>query len=358
MDNPYRHDPSDQQQHPAYNCGYLETPYTANRPPPSAAHEPTQSDLSVSRWTSSQGYDGHSYGFMRDFPASSPGGGSFGELRLAFPYGYDPLAPSPYACPPSGHFSNMVPPAPVNTYSSRGASAFQTFNQQFRSGPPTAQYEPDSIQKQHRHEYQDFSVSGSPFGFPLYPQRGEDHDQSPGTTARAEDDTAIQTKQDQQWLRRFLQSRDKTPKISQTQNSHSCVPELRRALYRAAQLVSQLAKSCDTLRSNANNDCVWTNFYLTALNGKRELQDKFRILDSWGLDGWKSKLSRVAKRRVRRLRAMELQQMDEKQREERISEKEAAIDKWRLRQIRQVEDKKKVNMHPSMFSQFRSPSDT
>lgn len=331
MDNTYHRAPSEKQQPPGYHGGYLETPYTAHRPPPSSAdHE--QPDHTAARWASSQGYDGHPYGFRCDFPAPSPGGGGFGGPHLALPYGFDPsVPPPPFGCPPPGHFPNMVPSAPVNTYSSRGAS-FDAFSPQFRPGPQAARY--DSGQRQ-QHEYEGLSESGA-------------HDRSPGPATRAEDETAIQRRQDQQWLRRFLQSRDtpsKTPQTPQTQQpQHSCVPDLREALYRAAQLVSQLAQSCETLKDNVEDESVWTDSYLTALNVKRELQDQLPVLsDSPGLERWKAKLSRVAKRRARRLRARKGWQMEEKEREDRISEKEAGIDKWRMQQIHQVEEKKKVS---------------
>ncbi|XP_044056077.1 programmed cell death protein 7 [Siniperca chuatsi] len=344
MDNTYHHVPSDKHQPPVSNGGYLETPYTANRPPPSgAAHEPTQPAHTASQWTPSRGYDGHPYGFRCDLPAPSPGGGGFGGPCLAFPYGFDPsVPPPPFRCPPPGHFSNVAPTAPVNTYSSRGASALQTFTQHFGLGPQTP-YDLDSSQKL-QHEREDFSESGAPFGCPLFPPRGKDHDRSPGTTTRAEDETALQRRHDQQWLRRFLQSRDKTSKSpqSQQQQQHSGVPDRRQALYRAAQLVSQLAESCETLRDNIDNECVWTDSYLMALKVKRELQDKLTVLsDSECLNIWKAKLSRVAKRKARRLRARKLLQIEETQRQDRISEKEAAIDKWRMQQIHQVEEKKK-----------------
>ncbi|XP_070764798.1 programmed cell death protein 7 [Enoplosus armatus] len=331
MDNTYHRAPSDTQQPPVYNGGYLEAPYAG------AAHEPTQPDHTATQWIPSRGYDGHPYGFRGDFPAPTPGPGGFGGPCLALPYGFDPsVPPPPFGCPPPGHFSNAAPtPPPVNAYSSGGA--FQTFTQQFRAGPQTGQYALDSRQK-HQREYEDFSES------PLFPPRGKDHDRSPGPATRAEDATALQRTHDQQWLKRFLQSRDKTSKIpktqTQTQQQHSGVPDRRQALYRAAQLVAQLAESCETLRNNVDNECVWADSYSAALCAKRELQDKLQVLGD-GSDSWAAKWSRVAKRRSRRLRARKVRQMEETQREERISEKEAAIDKWRMLQIHRVEEKKK-----------------
>lgn len=118
-----------------------------------------------------------------------------------------------------------------------------------------------------------------------------------------------------------------------------CAPELRRALDRAARLVSQLTQSCDALRSSVDEGCAWTESYEAALNVKRELQGTLTALSvSGSVDSWPA---RVAQRRARRRRARERQQREEEQRLERISEREAAIDKWRMHRIQQVEEKKK-----------------
>nr|XP_046273932.1 programmed cell death protein 7 [Scatophagus argus] len=327
MKNSYHHAPLDKP--PVFKGAYLETPYTPSGTP-SASYEPTPLAHTASRRTSSEGCDGHSYEIMSDFPAPSPGGEGFGGPRLVFPYGFDPsVFPLPLGCPPPGQFPTMVHPAPVNTYNNRGASVFQTYIQQLGSGPETTEYEPGSGQKQQQqHEYEVFSESGFP---PLC--------KSPGTTTRGVDETALQRKQDQQWLRLFLEGRDK--RISQTQQQHNCIHELRETLYRTTQLIPQLAQSCETLRSFVDQECVWTDSYLNSLNVKQELEDKLAVIDNWCLHSWRGKLSHLAKRRSRRMRARKLLQIGEKQRRAGISEKEAAIDKWRMEQKRQVEEKKK-----------------
>lgn len=87
---------------------------------------------------------------------------------------------------------------------------------------------------------------------------------------------------------------------------------------------------------------AWTDSYEVALKVKGELQDALTALSvSGSVDSWRARLSRVAKRRARRLRARRLQQVQEEHRLESISEKEAAIEKWRMHQILQVEEKKK-----------------
>ncbi|XP_034729764.1 programmed cell death protein 7 isoform X3 [Etheostoma cragini] len=351
MDNMYQPDSSDTQPPPVYSGGY-----SANRAPPSS----TQPSHTPPPWTPSQGYDAHPYGFRCDFPAPSPGGGSVGGPGLALPYGFDPsVPPPPFGCPPPGHFPNMVPSAPVNIYSSRGA-----FPQQHRPCSQATGYGPDCSQKQ-RHQYEGFSTSGA-----WFPPQGKD-DRIP------EDEIVLQRRQDQQWLGRFLQDRVKNSKSLQARHKtpHSSAPEpraapcssapepravpcssvpeprvvpcssvleLRAALYGAAHIVSQLAESCETLRNNVENESVWANSYLKALQVKRELQDILAVLGaSECLERWKMKVSRVAKRRARRRRARRELQMEQTQREECIADKEAAINTWRMHQIRLVEERKK-----------------
>uniref|UniRef100_A0A3Q3G0E7 Programmed cell death 7 n=1 Tax=Labrus bergylta TaxID=56723 RepID=A0A3Q3G0E7_9LABR len=260
------------------SAGLRSPPYSVNRP-----HVPTQLDPAPPQWASSQGYDGHPYGFRYDLPALPPREG---------------VPPPPFGYPPPGQFPNM--------------------------------YDPDAFQS------------------PLLPPRGTGPDRIPVSQRRVEDEAGFQRSQDQQWVRRFLQSRDKTSRGSQTQPQSlrdmqpRCVPELRRTLYQAAQLVSQLAETCDSLRRGVEEDGVWTPSYSGALKLKQELQSSLSVLsDSQNIAGWKVKVSRVTARRSRRLRARRLLQLEENQRKERIAEKEAAIDKWRLQQIQQVEERKK-----------------
>ncbi|XP_034415834.1 programmed cell death protein 7 isoform X2 [Cyclopterus lumpus] len=335
MDNTYHYAATDTLQPRVYNGGYPETPYAASRPPPSsAAHEPAQPDQSAPHWTPTRGYDGHPYGFRCDFPAPSHGGGGFGGPP---PFGFDPsVPPPPFGCPPPGHFPSAATAAPINPFNSRGASTFEPFTPQFRPCPQTARYDLDPSQNQQR-AYEDFFESGALLG-------RTDRDRGPGTATRPEDETALQRRQDRQWIGRFLQGRDKTPQAPQAQQPprHSSAPDPRAALYRAAELVSRLAKSCEALRNNVENECVWTDSYLMALTVKTELQEELKTLsDGEHLGCWKAKLARVSKRRARRLRARKEIQVEQKLREDRIAEKEAAINTWRLQQIQRVEEKKK-----------------
>ncbi|XP_041640730.1 programmed cell death protein 7 [Cheilinus undulatus] len=315
------------QQPSGYYGSYTEPSYPINRSPIPAyrppysdgAHAPTQPPNAPPQWASPQGYDGHPYRFGYDHPPP-PMEGSFGEARFPPPFGFDPsVPPPPFGYPPTGPFPGMEPPVPA-------------LNQQFRPDHQSAQYDPDTRQN------------------PPLPPRNDNLNWNQGPPRRAEDEADLQKNQDQQWIRRFLQSRGKTSRSSQIKEQPQsvpdlqprCIPELRRALYRAAQLVSQLAETCESLRNSVQEDCMWARSYSEALKLKKELQDSLSVLgDGENLAGWKTKLSQVAKRRSRRLRSRRLLQLEENQRAERSAEKEAGIDKWRLQQIQQVEEKKK-----------------
>ncbi|KAF3686972.1 Programmed cell death protein 7 ES18 [Channa argus] len=348
MDNTHHHQAPSDKQRP---LGYEDSPYSANRPPPSSlvpaptdwtsSQGPTQPDHAGPRWPPSPGYYSYqTYGY--NYASPHPGGGGFGGPRFAPPFGFDPaVPPPPFRCPPPGH---MVPPASVNTYSNTG-----TFPPQFRAGfqAPQRDFQSVSDSNQSRHqEYENFGERGALLGSPLPPYPGQDYNRGLGTaTTQPEDEDALQRRQDTQWLKRFLQSKVKkseSPQTKQDGGQQSGVRNLREALYGAARLVSALEESCESLKHNMENDCVWSDSYLTALSIKRELQHKVKLLgDEERLNKLKAKVTRLSKRRARKLRARKRLQIEEKQRQEHISDKEAAIDKWMMKMIHEVEEKKR-----------------
>ncbi|XP_068457682.1 programmed cell death protein 7 isoform X2 [Clinocottus analis] len=332
MDGLYHHAAADPQQPRGYTGGYLE-PYAAGRlPPGAAAHEPAQPDHAASHWAPARGYEGHPYGFRCDFPAPSHGGAGFGGPP---PFGFDPsVPPPPFGCPP-GRFPSAAAAAPQYPFNT---STFDPFSPQFRPGPQTARYDSDPGQNQQR-EYEDFSGRGGAL------LGRADRDRGPGAATRPEDETALQRRKDLQWIRRFLQGRDKTPAAPQTQQQpppSSSAPDPRAALYRAAELVSRLAESCEALGNSVEDQGVWADSYRMALNVKTELQGELDTLgDGARVARWRAKLARVAKRRARRLRARKELLVEEQLRQDRIAEKEAAINTWRLQQVQRVQEKKK-----------------
>ncbi|XP_029001189.1 programmed cell death protein 7 [Betta splendens] len=313
MDNAYQYPaPSEQQRPPGFSGGYAEQW--------SSSPGPTQPGQAGPGWDSSPAYYSHqSYGF--NLGPTPYGGPPFGP-----PFGFDPsLPPPPFGCPPPGH---MLPPAPVNTYNITGAF-------------PQREFQSFSVPSQNRHrEYNDLCQRGAPG---LSSPAGQNFIQRSSTTTQSED--TVQRRQDAEWIRRFLQRRDrvsKTPKTQQQQPDHNCVPALRDALYGAARLISVLEKSCETLKQNVENDTLWTDSYLTALDMKSEIQDKLKLLsDAESLNQLKAKVTRLSQRKARRQRAKKRLQMEAKRRQEELCEKEAAIDKWRMKKIHEVEEKKR-----------------
>ncbi|XP_035019605.1 programmed cell death protein 7 [Hippoglossus stenolepis] len=325
MDNRCLHRASSEnQEHPVYTGGFLENSYVDNRHT-SVAPEPTQCSPSLGQlqpdhaaplWTPSPRF------VARNFFAPSTTGEGLGGYRLDLPYAFDPSVPPPsFGCPPPRHLVNIVPSATLNAFTSLP---------QLRVGPPANSDGFQSVlvsDENRQQEYEDYRDRGRVM------------------VLRMKTKTALQRKQDTQWLRRFCQSRAKLSNVTQIQQqhrSHRCDHVLRESLYGAVQLVSAIEEMQHSLKDNVENDCVWTDSQLTVLKMKREFQDIVKLLsDIDCLKKFKAKLSRVAQRRARGLRASNLMQQEERDRREDISEKEAAIDIWRMKQINQVQEKMK-----------------
>uniref|UniRef100_A0A1A8IB84 Programmed cell death 7 n=1 Tax=Nothobranchius kuhntae TaxID=321403 RepID=A0A1A8IB84_NOTKU len=185
------------------------------------------------------------------------------------------------------------------------------------------------------------TVSPPPLGFPgpapAYggvsvfrpPQHGPHcGPRQPCPPSGTEDQEARQKRQDQQWLARFLQSRAQTTGEPETQQRLSVRgPVLRDTLCGAARLVSRLEELC--LRADPES----------CLLASRVKEELLRRLGE--LQGSEGLVSTVAQRRARRRRARARLQLEKKLSEEHRAEKEAAIDAWRMRQVQQVEEKKK-----------------
>lgn len=270
-----------------------------------AAYDSTQADGAGFR-TFFGDYNCRPDGFIHDVAATSHPGG-----------GFQGLYSSPqYVCPPSGHFPNVTPPMLVNTHNDRDLYSYQSYSPQYRPGLQTPPCVPFSGLRQSR-------------------QWGEEREQSHGAPARTENDADIQRKRDIQWIRSFTRNRNASADPPKPKNVDS---DFKPVLYRAAQLITELEACCRTLATCVSDCDAWTDSHSQALSLKKELEDKFAVIDCGDFDKWKRKLHRKAERR----RSRKEQQDAERQRQERISEKEAAIDAWRLRRIRGVEEKKKV----------------
>ncbi|KAM8893641.1 programmed cell death protein 7 [Spinachia spinachia] len=191
-----------------------------------------------------------------------------------------------------------------------------------------------------QHEYTDFPARGARLANARFASQAKNRDRSPGTTTQPEDETAVQRRQDMQWIGRFIQGRDESLGDLRTQRSGAPAPGA--VVYRAAQLVTRLVEACEALKNTVEDECVWADSYSTALEVKTELQDALELLRVGDrLHSWKAKLCRVAKRRARLLRARKRLLLEKNLREEQIADKEAAIDKWRMQRVQQVEERKK-----------------
>ncbi|KAM9861041.1 programmed cell death protein 7 [Aulostomus maculatus] len=274
---------------PARSVYYQETPDTS-RPP--------MMELAAGRWTTSPGYNGPSAGFGCTMPPISPG--NFGSPPLVPPYVFHPSVPPP----PPGHFP--------------GPPSFHTFSPQFTPVP-----------RSHFQVMEDAS-----------PRQQE----QPATPCSTDDDERRgQRKRDQLWLQQFLLKRHRiSRKPLSRRESQVSVLELRDELDRATQLVHRLSQSCETLKTNLDNLDVWNHSYLTALGIKSELQTTVsRLSQAEWFHSFVTKLSYIKKTRVQRSRCRRRIDMEARQRETSITEKEAAIDGWRMKQIQQVEERKK-----------------
>lgn len=329
MDNSFQYGQPETLQPSAYNGGYLRAQHAAEQ-------RGLQPDPSAPPWTPPPAFHGPPYGPRYDFPPPPSGGAAFRGPLYSNQYSFDPSVPLP---PSPGHFPGMAPPGPVDPYSSTGVSTFQAFSSQLGPAAPPRYESVSERQRQDHHEGGDFY-----WGPPDPPQ---DHGLS--SVTHPEDEDTAQRRQDKQWLAWFLQSRGMKKRSPQTQQQQQpsliSVSVFRETLYGSAHLVSQLEEFCHSLKDNIHDDSAWDDSYLQALHVKEELQDKLKLLsDAQCLHQLKVKVSRAAQKRVQRLRVRKELQMERKRAEERCAEKEAAIDKWRMRQIQQVEEKKKARM--------------
>lgn len=157
-----------------------------------------------------------------------------------------------------------------------------------------------------------------------------------------QDEESKQRKQDEQWLQKFLLNR-KIKDIPQKRKTETpSVNQVRKDLYGVVKLVSELSLICQTLKLNLENDSVWTESYSKATGLRKIIQEKLSFLsDQETMSSIKKKLVAIRKKRIRTRRS-KLDQAEENQKiEERLAERHAAIDKWRMKRIQKVEERKR-----------------
>ncbi|KAJ8398353.1 hypothetical protein AAFF_G00429230 [Aldrovandia affinis] len=173
--------------------------------------------------------------------------------------------------------------------------------------------------------------------------RGQDSGHSHKPPPSLSDAEARQRQADERWLVRFLLKR-KTSKscASKRPSDNPSVSEARETLYSAARLVSELSVACQHLRENAENERVWAEAYPRAMALKRDVMEKLKLFsDPAYLDGVKRKLSLVSRKRVRSRRKKREWVEEQEEEEARAAQREAVIDKWRMKRIQQVEERKR-----------------
>lgn len=165
----------------------------------------------------------------------------------------------------------------------------------------------------------------------------------PAIKPQPEDELTVQRREDKKWVKQFLESNGKCIRTDlKPQSNDIFVSDMKNALYSTSQLVSQLSTLCKNMRLNIDNQKAWSNYYVKALKMKQDIQGQLKLLnDHEHLEKMKMKVSNIAKKRARRRRARQQLEMEEQEREVQKADKDAAIERWRMKQIHAEEEKKK-----------------
>ncbi|XP_067827527.1 programmed cell death protein 7 [Heptranchias perlo] len=148
--------------------------------------------------------------------------------------------------------------------------------------------------------------------------------------------------QDEFWLMRFLSKRRLQSSEGKKPKSLPLVSEVKESVLSACKLVAELTAICQQLRHNVENEAVWTESYLKAIEIKNMLQEKLKTLnDGKYISAVKKKLETIKKKRSSIQRKKQEWCLEKQEEEERAAEKEAKIDEWRLKRVREVEEKKR-----------------
>lgn len=353
----------------------------SNQPWSWSSQEPPPNDLNVGPYWSGPppphhpGYGSYPpYGFPPNVPPPAPRMEGYGGYR-DHGFAFDPsVPPPPFNCSPgqfppalhsgqgallgdphstgpftpmAGDRHNDTGPSDVHMYGLPQTASVNSSQGNQRAYSTFGDSEPGFTHQHQPHEYRDLTETHSApvRSFSTFPAaRGKEPDQSLGRATL--DESVIQRRQDEQWVRQFLHRRKRTA-ATKIPESEQAAPkpspsQFREMLYGALHLVSKLSLACDTLKQNLEDQDAWAGLYLQTQGMKKELQEKLLFLKGYGhLEALKSKLLCTAKRRARLKRQKLLKR--EEMAEDRFAEKEAAIDKWRLKRIQAVEEKKRVS---------------
>ncbi|XP_069768261.1 programmed cell death protein 7 [Narcine bancroftii] len=148
--------------------------------------------------------------------------------------------------------------------------------------------------------------------------------------------------QDEFWLMKFLSKHKLQPAEIKKAKSKLLVSDVKETVLGACQLVAELTALCQHLRQNVENEEIWTGSYLKAIEIKTVLQEKIKTLtDSEYINTVKKKLETIKKKRRHIQRKKQEWCLEKQEQKARRAEKEAKIDIWRAKRVREVEEKKR-----------------
>lgn len=148
--------------------------------------------------------------------------------------------------------------------------------------------------------------------------------------------------QDEFWLKRFVSKRRLQPSEIKKPKTLPLVSEVKESVLSVCKLVAELTVLCQHLRQNVENEDTWTKSYQKAIEVKTVLQEKLKALtDSEYISRVKKKLEAIKKKRRNIRRKKQECCLANQEHKERMAEKEAKIDTWRMKRVREVEEKKR-----------------
>ncbi|XP_051896505.1 programmed cell death protein 7 [Pristis pectinata] len=148
--------------------------------------------------------------------------------------------------------------------------------------------------------------------------------------------------QDELWLMRFVSKCKLQASEIKKSKPVPLVSEVKESVLSACKLVAELTALCQQLRQNVENEEIWTESYLKAIEIKNVLQEKLKTLtDSEYLSSVKKKLEAIKKKRKNIQRKKQEWCLEKQEQKARMAEKEAKIDTWRMKCVREVEEKKR-----------------
>ncbi|KAL2077041.1 hypothetical protein ACEWY4_026545 [Coilia grayii] len=299
-----------------------------------------------------------SYGYPSPQYPPPPGFEGHGCPPNPPPFEFDPSRPPPGFCEPESNQISAFIEAQRNACNVPQQPTFESHNEgvtnQWASGPNSGQtsFRDGSRPLDNQRNFantdsQSFGVSsgrederwqtgGSEFF-------NEQNKQLHQPTERIPlDEESRQKKQDEQWVQSFLSKRKIKTNPQRVSTGTLSVRQVREDLYCTVKLVSELSMICQTLKQNLGNDTVWTESYNQAVGLKNNIQEKLNVLtDPETLSCIKKKLVTLRKKRMR-TRRQKIEKIEEYQKQEdAVAERHAAIDKWRMKRIQQVEEKKR-----------------